>query len=211
MNKFTPKPGKRVGRPKLAEIQGQVTTRERILQAAESLFTERGYAAVSINEITQKVEITKPTLYHYFGDKDNLFITVLTNLMEKASPFMLDALDQEISLREKLTIVVYGYYETCQMCMTYLLKDGLDNLSGSQLAIIQSALNKNILDPLEQLFAEGIRQGELEGADPRIMAEIVISALDGLYMLHSLNNKLEFENLVDACVDIFLTGFSKKS
>lgn len=52
-------------------------TRRRILDAAEQLFCERGFAATSVREIVQKARVTNPMLYYYFGSKDELLRELL--------------------------------------------------------------------------------------------------------------------------------------
>jgi len=42
---------------------------QKLLDCALSLFSQRGYDAVGVREIVQCAEVTKPTLYHYFGSK----------------------------------------------------------------------------------------------------------------------------------------------
>lgn len=49
-----------------------IDNRERILEAAEALFAEQGFAATSVREIVQRAEVTAPVLYYYFGSKDDL-------------------------------------------------------------------------------------------------------------------------------------------
>lgn len=52
-------------------------SKEAILKCALELFAEKGYEAVSPNEIVEKVGITKPTLYYFFGSKEGLFDELL--------------------------------------------------------------------------------------------------------------------------------------
>lgn len=52
-------------------------SKEAILKCALGLFAEKGYEAVSPNEIVEKVGITKPTLYYFFGSKEGLFDELL--------------------------------------------------------------------------------------------------------------------------------------
>ena len=47
-------------------------TRQRILETASALMAERGPDAVSMREISARLKITKPVLYYYFKDKDEL-------------------------------------------------------------------------------------------------------------------------------------------
>ncbi len=56
---------------------GNETTKEKILNAAEALFVERGYEGVSVSDIAAKSETTKGHLYYYFKNKESLFEAVL--------------------------------------------------------------------------------------------------------------------------------------
>ena len=47
-------------------------TRQRIIEMASALMAEKGPDAVSMREISAKLKITKPVLYYYFKDKDEL-------------------------------------------------------------------------------------------------------------------------------------------
>src|SRR6195952_4464822 len=50
---------------------------EQTLLAAHALFAERGYAAVKMDEIAASVGVTKPLLYNYFGNKEQLYISCM--------------------------------------------------------------------------------------------------------------------------------------
>ena len=46
---------------------------EQTLSVARALFAERGYAAVTMDEVAAEVGVTKPLLYNYFGNKEGLY------------------------------------------------------------------------------------------------------------------------------------------
>jgi AcrR family transcriptional regulator len=50
---------------------------EQALTAAHTLFAERGFAAVTMDEVAAVVGVTKPLLYNYFGNKEQLFIACM--------------------------------------------------------------------------------------------------------------------------------------
>ncbi len=50
---------------------------EQTLVAAHDLFAEHGYAAVKMDEIAAAVGVTKPLLYNYFGNKEQLYIACM--------------------------------------------------------------------------------------------------------------------------------------
>ncbi|GLZ31872.1 TetR family transcriptional regulator [Lentzea sp. NBRC 105346] len=47
---------------------------EQMLTVAEEVFAERGYLAASMDEIAERVGVSKPMLYEYFGSKEGLLI-----------------------------------------------------------------------------------------------------------------------------------------
>jgi len=56
--------------------------RSRILTAAQQLFAERGYAAVSVNEIAAAAGLTKGAVYYSFEDKRDLFRATCAALLD---------------------------------------------------------------------------------------------------------------------------------
>jgi AcrR family transcriptional regulator len=50
---------------------------EQTLLVAHGLFAERGYAAVTMDEVAAAVGVTKPLLYNYFGNKERLYISCM--------------------------------------------------------------------------------------------------------------------------------------
>jgi AcrR family transcriptional regulator len=52
--------------------------RERQMMAvAEEIFAERGYAAASMDDIAERVGVSKPMLYEYFGSKEGLLVACI--------------------------------------------------------------------------------------------------------------------------------------
>jgi AcrR family transcriptional regulator len=64
--------------------QGEVT-RQALLEAARTLFGERGYAATSLDEITHAAKVTKGALYHHFAGKQELFAAIYEQVKREVS------------------------------------------------------------------------------------------------------------------------------
>ncbi len=62
--------------PKVRSITDREALRTSILDAARSLFLERGIEAVSMREIAKKINYSATTLYHHFTDKEALLQAV---------------------------------------------------------------------------------------------------------------------------------------
>lgn len=52
----------------------QIGGRERLLLAADQIFSEDSYAEAGIASILQAAKVQAPTLYHHFGDKEGLYL-----------------------------------------------------------------------------------------------------------------------------------------
>ncbi len=62
----------------MSTIDHNLPKKERILLAAEDVFSRRGYSKATLDEIIAIADTGKGTLYKYFGNKDNLFYTLVS-------------------------------------------------------------------------------------------------------------------------------------
>lgn len=74
--------------------------RKKILLAAEKLFSVQGFNATSVREIVQKAEVTAPVLYYYFGSKDELLTTLVSERFEEHMSRLLPVLETVTTVEE---------------------------------------------------------------------------------------------------------------
>lgn len=91
MGKSVSRPPRRVkaSRPKAT----QKSTRERILDIAETLFSEFSYEGVSLRELARQADVDLALLKYHFGDKLRLFEQVLSRRVEAMRNDRLEALE----------------------------------------------------------------------------------------------------------------------
>lgn len=86
------KAGKRPGRP-----EGTASTvREDILDAAEDVFSNLGYAGTTLREVSEKARVTQALINYYFGSKFGLFSEVF---MRRAAPIGQERIERLVALR----------------------------------------------------------------------------------------------------------------
>ena len=87
--------------------------RAQILQRAAELFARSGYVATSMNAVAEACGLSKPTLYHYFRDKDALLASIcdehVLRLHAMASEVLVLPLPPRELLRELITRILSEY------------------------------------------------------------------------------------------------------
>ena len=66
-------------------------TRQALVDAARTLFTEQGYAATGTEEIVAAARVTRGALYHHFHDKIDLFRAVMEQIAREVAEHLIDA------------------------------------------------------------------------------------------------------------------------
>jgi len=90
--------------------QRNTGTREVILEAAERLFAERGFAATSVRDIVGEADTSAPSLYHFFGSKEKL----LVELINDRHRVYCDDLEADLALAKTP-------FEVCQRFVKFVL------------------------------------------------------------------------------------------
>lgn len=98
-----------MSRPKTIDPE----SRRAIVTHALSSFARRGYAAVSIREITEAAGVTQPMLYYYFKNKEELYRTLLAQSFEELERLLAAARTHEGTARERLIKIVNAYFQFC--------------------------------------------------------------------------------------------------
>lgn len=97
---------------KKEKITVDVSTEEKIKDAACKVFTKKGYAATRTRDIAEEAGINLALLNYYFRSKEKLFAIIMTERMQKyfgtIQPIMCD---EQTSLEYKLEKIVENYTE----------------------------------------------------------------------------------------------------
>jgi AcrR family transcriptional regulator len=81
---------------KSCSTQECIDNREKILDAAEALFAQKGFEATSLREITSTAGINLAAVNYYFRSKDNLIVETLSRAIRPLNQQRIDALDKAI-------------------------------------------------------------------------------------------------------------------
>ena len=135
-------------------------TAERIMDAAEDLFSRHGYEGTTLRQIAKQAEIQEPGLYNHFAGKQALYEAVLHRALNPMAEALGAHLSQASGLRD---------YTDLPSIMTDLLLDHPQIAALFQQALQgerESVGNQLVRGWLDRLFKEGILSlGDLGSAD----------------------------------------------
>jgi AcrR family transcriptional regulator len=94
------------------KVNVDVSTEEKIKQAARKLFTEQGFDAVKTRDIAEEAGINQALLNYYFRSKQKLFDIIMVENFQKFVEQLIPIMgNEEMSLEEILTQVTGSYID----------------------------------------------------------------------------------------------------
>lgn len=153
------------------------STRERVLQAADRLWGERGVRGASLDDIAREAAVTKPTVYYYFADKSALFTAVVCSVLEEHGGALKTASRRGGRARDRL-VSALAYLIGARCSAPRLLRDGGVPLTVDQNSQARSAFFRHFFAPLQQILDDGVHAGELRQMDTGFAAQALLNLLD---------------------------------
>lgn len=99
--------------------------REQLLDVGRKLFAEKGFEAVSVEEIAAKANVSKPVVYEHFGGKEGLYAVVVDREMNHLLGSISDALTGENprALLEQAGLALFDYIDEYPDGFRMLVRD----------------------------------------------------------------------------------------
>ncbi|MCL6385372.1 TetR/AcrR family transcriptional regulator [Pectobacterium carotovorum subsp. carotovorum] len=149
-------------------------TRATLLVTARKVFSERGYADTSMDDLTAQASLTRGALYHHFGDKKGLLAAVV------------EQIDAEMDERlQAISDTAEDAWEGFRRrCCTYLemarepeiqrivLRDARAVLGGAS-----PDSQRHCVESMQRLIDNLIRQGVVADVDPQALASLIYGSL----------------------------------
>lgn len=159
--------------------------RTKILEAAQKVFAQKGRAA-TMADIATEASISQGLAYRYFKNKDEIFQTLLEQMVESAMVAMPRFLKMPGTPGERLDMLVTRLLEGRRAIPTFYQFFYLMTMDEKTPKEIRDLIEKQGLlfqSVLRQLIVEGQASGEVVKEDPDQLMMAIIACLDGLWRL----------------------------
>jgi AcrR family transcriptional regulator len=196
---------KRRGRPRAYEP-------DVALGKALDLFRTQGFAATSLDDLSEATGMNRPSLYGAFGDKRELYIKSYQRYREDARASMVEIFRQEIPVRRRLERIfasalnIYLSGETGPRgCFTVV--------TAASEAVGDPDIRAMVLDGLTELdkafancFRRAKEKGELpENADPAVLAQLASATVHSIAIRSRARvPRKELEAIVKGAIDMMV-------
>jgi len=199
--------------PDAANESPEQGTKERILKEAVRLFCEKGYPETSVREIVEAAGVTKPVLYYYFKNKDDLFLHIIHNSLIPWRERMNGICrDETRDFRMALQDITEYYLEVSQRDPELVRFIHTIAFSGLYNEIFDfQAFWMNHLENVIDLFRRGQESGIFRGdVAPDSMARIFVGICQaGMRSIVYCPQCMELPPSSRQMIDIFMRGIER--
>ncbi|MBM4403895.1 MAG: TetR/AcrR family transcriptional regulator [Candidatus Cloacimonetes bacterium] len=139
--------------------------KQRILNSAMELFLRYGYLKTSLEDIAHKAGFGKATIYHYFPNKEVLFLSVMEIKCDELFIAMREIIDAESGFEEKIAVFIRTPVKLLYEHLPVML-EGLNQIPYTyQTMVVEfgQSVRIRMCDLLTEILAYGKEQGILAG------------------------------------------------
>ncbi|MFJ5316787.1 TetR/AcrR family transcriptional regulator [Pectobacterium versatile] len=149
-------------------------TRATLLATARKVFSERGYADTSMDDLTAQASLTRGALYHHFGDKKGLLAAVVEQIDAEMDERLQAISDTAEDAWEGFRRRCCAYLEMAREpeIQRIVLRDARAVLGGAS-----PDSQRHCVESMQRLIDNLIRQGVVADADPQALASLIYGSL----------------------------------
>jgi len=180
----------------------EISTEERIRQAATKVFVQKGYAATKTRDIAEEAGINIASLHYYYRSKDKLFELVIGEALQNFSQVMDSIFNNDLPLHEKIKVFVERYIDFLKVNPQVALFIVAESQNNPEMVDKMMAGEKNLErleNQLQELAKEGmIRKIHMAHFMMNLVSLTVFPFLAKPLMVHKIGiNPDEYNNLLE--------------
>ncbi|QRN32797.1 TetR/AcrR family transcriptional regulator [Pectobacterium brasiliense] len=149
-------------------------TRATLLTTARKVFSERGYADTSMDDLTAQASLTRGALYHHFGDKKGLLAAVVEQIDAE--------MDERLQVISDTAEDAWdGFRHRCRAYLEMALEPEIQRIvlrdARAVLGGASPDSQRHCVESMQRLIDNLIRQGVVADADPQALASLIYGSL----------------------------------
>ena len=182
--------------------------REAVLRAAARLFTAHGFKGTSLDDIAASLGVTKPTLYHYVANKEEILFECVQRGLDALRVGIDETTRRGIDGREKLKSVLQEYAAIVTsdfgLCVIRVGEEPLAEPRRRELRATKARIDAEF----QVLIEEAMSRGTVAPGDAAMAAYSVVGALSGIGRWYRPESPVahSLQDAVDHCIEMLMNG-----
>ena len=183
--------------------------RQAMLQAAQSVFAEKGYTQATLDEIAKRAEFGKGTLYNYFEDgKEGLLFAIFDEVYDDLHAMIRSTFGDENeaapsfrSAFHQLVVRSFAYYQEREDLFLILIKEAhrLCFSSNPEQAAYFQEQQQRITGALVPVVESAMEGNEIASLPPRPVAYMLLEVIHDLIVHRCLTERSDANDALCRC------------
>lgn len=190
----------------LEREQQHEAKRNAVLNTAVRMFNERGFQATSLDDIAGELHVSKPTLYYYLKNKDD----ILLQCVSKGIQMTLDGIEASRQAGgnavDQLRACIRAYAEVVMQpfgtCVIRVTDTEIPQPARAELRRLKGEIDL----AFRRLVAQGVQEGLLQPCDPKITAFNIAGALSWIGHWYRPDGPWTQDEIIEQCTRQLLHG-----
>lgn len=184
--------------------------REAVIRAAARAFNARGYHNTSLDDLAAALNVTKPTIYYYVANKEQLLFECFRAGLEPIRAAIRAAEASSHPGLERLNAVIRDYARAVASdygwCMVRAEDQDLGPETGRHIRALKSEIDQGI----RRLIRAGIADGSIEPCNEKITAFALAGALNWIAHWYREDRPMSADQLAEAFVAALGAGLARR-
>ncbi len=180
-----------------------------VLRTAARAFNESGFHQTSLNDLAGRLNVTKPTLYHYIKNKDEILFACQQMALDRMQEVLIAVDESADDGLEKVKLFMRRYAEVATedfgICMLMSGDMPLEDKSRQTIAKQRAVLD----DAIRELVRQGIADGSIVQCDPRLATFALFGAFNWITRWYRQGGELSPQQIADQFLTIFECGLRR--
>ena len=156
--------------------QSSPNGKQRVLDAAQSLFAEGSYGDIGVAQILERAGVQAPTLYHHYGDKEGLFVAWCEQAFAKIEEVVRANEGGETTV-DALTRYSSALLSTIQFDLAQILKDAHGLQRPESRDQVLGAYMRAVYEPLATIVVQAVATGEFRNDPVNQLNDVFLGGL----------------------------------
>jgi AcrR family transcriptional regulator len=183
-------------------------SKEAVLDAAQKLIMEHGYAGFSMRELARHSGLATGTIYHHFHDKRDIYLSVMARDIEHVSGRIREAAHQPGTVTLRLRNVIQTYLKLQgerHLLILHFMREAR-GLEAEVITLVRH-FRAQLVDTIGSVLEAGVTDGIFRPIEPEFAVLSLFGIMNGLVADRMILDNAQIEPQdVDRTLQIFLTG-----